>query len=132
MSLVEHKQLIVRTEVKNFFKKDEQDKLETWIKHLIEDMKMNLLSGPHTVYVDREQLRGWSGVCMIETSHVALHVWDEKDPILVQLDVYTCGSIDCDTIINALAQFEPVKIEGLLLDREDRLNILDLRNHLVV
>ena len=53
-----------------------------------------------------------------ETSHVAIHVWDEDNPSLIQLDVYTCGSLDKQIVLDALTQFDPVKIDYKYLDRE--------------
>ncbi len=57
---------------------------------------MNVLSGPHVAHVDTPGNRGLTGVAIIETSHVAVHIWDEASPALVQLDFYTCGTLDKD------------------------------------
>ena len=35
--------------------------------------------------------RGVTAFAIIETSHIAMHIWDEPNPALVQLDVYTCA-----------------------------------------
>ena len=58
---------------------------------------------------------------IIETSHIAMHVWDELDPALIQLDVYTCSSLDTDIVIQALQQFSPISIEHKYFDREYKL-----------
>jgi S-adenosylmethionine/arginine decarboxylase-like enzyme len=86
---------------------------------------MNLLDGPHVSYVDRPGLRGWTGVCIIETSHIAVHVWDEKDPILAQIDVYTCGDMDVDAILETLYRFIPLKVDFIVLDREYAIDELE-------
>ena len=62
--------------------------------------------------------RGLTCVTIIETSHVAIHVWDEGAPCLVQLDVYTCGDLNKQIIFDALEKFDPVKIDYKYLDRE--------------
>ena len=49
---------------------------------------------------------------------MAIHVWDEESPSLIQMDVYTCGPLDTNIIFKELEQFEPVKIEYKYLDRE--------------
>lgn len=121
--IVEHKQLIVRAEVANFFGRFEQLELDDWLFVLVEKMGMRIMSGPHSVYVDRDGLRGWSGSVLIETSHIALHVWEDAEPKLLQLDVYTCGAMQPDTIAEHLRQFNPSRIEYLLLDREYKLEI---------
>ena len=63
-------------------------------------------------------------VTVIETSHVAIHVWDECKPALIQLDVYTCGPLDIQKVFDALQQFEPEKVEYKFLDREKNLSSL--------
>jgi S-adenosylmethionine/arginine decarboxylase-like enzyme len=63
-----------------------------------------------------------TGVVVIETSHIAVHVWDEPDPALFQLDVYTCGPFDMDIIFDDINQFDPSKVEWKYLDREHGLN----------
>ena len=48
-----------------------------------------------------------------------MHVWDETDPGLLQLDVYTCGPFDPKIVFNKLKEsFKPVKIQWKYLDRE--------------
>lgn len=127
--MIEHKQAIVKAGVKWFFKKEHKELFEDWMRDLVKDMGMNLLAGPISAYVDRDELRGWSGSCLIETSHVAIHVWDEHSPILIQADIYTCGAMNFDVILKYLEHFEIVErdgkkdIEYLLLDREYKLEV---------
>ena len=47
-----------------------------------------------------------------------MHVWDEQNPAMMQIDVYTCGSLDPKTVFDALEYYEPVTIEFKYLDRE--------------
>lgn len=122
--MIEHKHIIIRAETDTFFKPNEESEFALWFKDLIHNLDMNLLSGPHLVYVDKPGLEGWTGVSIIETSHIAVHVWDAKTPILVQLDVYTCGSLNPSIVFDSLKQFNPMKIEFKLLDREHSLKDL--------
>lgn len=114
--MIEHKHLIVRATV------DRPPRLvtlvEAWFAELVYTLGMNLLSGPHVEYVHKTGNRGITGVCIIETSHVAMHVWDEQRPALMQLDVYTCGALDPQVVFDALQTFSPVKTEFKFLDRE--------------
>jgi len=56
---------------------------------------------------------------MIETSHIAFHIWDEPSPALLQFDLYTCGSMDKDDVLAALQErFNIESIEWILFDRE--------------
>lgn len=62
--------------------------------------------------------RGVTCVAIIETSHIAMHVWDEQNPALMQFDVYSCGPVDPQIVFTALKCFEPASIEFKFLDRE--------------
>jgi S-adenosylmethionine/arginine decarboxylase-like enzyme len=119
----EHKHMIVRSEVNN--PPMVKMLLSLWVKELVEKLGMKLLSGPHVSYVHVPGNRGITCVCIIETSHIAMHVWDEQSPALLQLDVYTCGSLDPKIVLDMLKEFEPVKIEYKYLDREHALHILE-------
>jgi len=121
---VYHKHLIIRAEVKKPIK-DEQQAIK-WTNSLIEKIGMKVMMGPFAKYLNVEGNRGLTAVAIIETSHIALHVWDEDDPALVQLDVYTCGPLDPYDVVSALREFCPVKIEMKYLDREQGLTELPL------
>jgi S-adenosylmethionine/arginine decarboxylase-like enzyme len=66
-----------------------------------------------------------TAVTIIETSHIAMHVWDEVDPALMQLDVYTCSTLDIEDVFEALKEFDPMMIEYKYIDREHDLKLLD-------
>jgi S-adenosylmethionine/arginine decarboxylase-like enzyme len=81
---------------------------------------MKILQGPFSSYVDVVGNRGITAVAMIETSHIAFHVWDEQEPALLQFDVYTCGSLDVPATINEIKSFFDLgDFEYLVYDRED-------------
>ena len=123
---MKHKHLIVRAEVSNP-PKYEQNIID-WTKHLINDIGMKIMMGPYVKYCDMEGNRGFTCVTIIETSHVAIHIWDEQSPKLIQLDVYTCGELDKQIVFDALDKFDPVKIDFKYLDRENQLiQVLDTK-----
>jgi S-adenosylmethionine/arginine decarboxylase-like enzyme len=121
---VVHKHLIIRAEVGNPLK-EEQLAID-WMNSLIEKIGMKVMMGPFAKYLDVVGNRGLTAVAIIETSHIALHVWDEDKPALLQLDVYTCGPLDPYDVVEALREFHPVKIEMKYLDRENKLIELPL------
>ena len=120
MKLLEHKHLIIRTEVNN--PPRDEVWLQNWLTELVDKIGMKVCRGPITAYVDMPGNEGLTGVVVIETSHIAIHVWDAVEPALVQLDVYTCGALNKDIIFAELEQWDPVKIEWKHLDREFGLN----------
>jgi S-adenosylmethionine/arginine decarboxylase-like enzyme len=121
---VVHKHLIIRAEVKNPLK--DESLAMAWMSELIDKIGMKVMMGPFAKYLDVEGNRGLTAVAIIETSHIALHIWDEDDPALVQLDVYTCGPLDPYDVVEALREFHPSKIEMKYLDREQGLTELPL------
>lgn len=121
---VVHKHLIIRAEVANPLK-EEQLAID-WMNRLIDKIGMKVMMGPFAKYLDVVGNRGLTAVAIIETSHIALHVWDEDKPALLQLDVYTCGPLDPYDVVEALREFHPVKIEMKYLDRENKLIELPL------
>ncbi len=64
---------------------------------------------------------------IIETSHVVMHTWDECDPAVIQLDVYTCGSFDPNIVFTWLEQYQPTKIDYKYIDREFDLHEIPLK-----
>lgn len=92
-----------------------------WMPSLIEKIGMKILMGPYAVYSDMVGNRGLTAATIIETSHVVMHIWDEESPAMVQLDVYTCGPLDPQLIVEHLQEMEPSKIDMKFLDRETNL-----------
>jgi len=120
--MLKHKHLIIRSEVKN--PPNNENQIITWAKSLIESIGMKIMMGPFAKYCNIEGNRGITCVTIIETSHVAIHVWDEQSPSLVQLDVYTCSDLDTQIVFDAIKQFNPVKINYKYLDREKELKLV--------
>lgn len=121
--ILEHKHLIVRAELNNppYNAAD----IKIWMRHLVDKIGMNILMGPYAVYSDMEGNQGLTAVTIIETSHIAMHVWDEEEPALMQLDVYTCSTLNIDDVFEAIKEFEPTKVEYKYIDREYQLTLLD-------
>jgi S-adenosylmethionine/arginine decarboxylase-like enzyme len=121
--ILEHKHLIIRAELKNPPKCAEA--IQDWMKLLVDKIGMKIHMGPYAVYSDMEGNQGLTAVTIIETSHIAMHVWDEVDPALMQLDVYTCSTLNIDDVFLALSDFTPVNVQYKYIDREHDLTLLD-------
>ena len=118
-----HQHIVIRSHVMKPPTSEEQTK--NWLKELISKIDMKILNGPHATYLDKEGNRGVTGVCIIETSHIVIHVWDEESPGLIQLDVYSCKDFDKEVVFDHFKCFEPVSTEWFMLDRTDKLSITD-------
>lgn len=91
---------------------------------LINRIDMKIMFGPKAQYCVVPGNRGMTAFAIIETSHIALHSWDECEPAILQLDVYTCSDLVIEDVIASLDIFEPTKIEYKFLDREHNLTLL--------
>ena len=118
----QHKHLIVRADIDWCPKEDDSNKISDWIRSLIRKIDMKLLAGPYTTYVNEKGNKGMTSVAIIETSHIALHIWDEVKPGLMQLDVYSCANFNPEDIFDEVNNlFKTIKIEYKFLDREKEL-----------
>ena len=116
-----HKHLIIRAEVNHPPLTEKYVRL--WLRKLVKKIDMNIIKGPYASYVNKEGNRGVTGVVMIETSHIAIHVWDEDTPALVQCDVYSCAEFSSNEVLAEFIPMDVVKIDHVLLDRASKINI---------
>lgn len=111
-----HKHLIIRAEVND--PPTNPKRLEHWLRDFIGFIDMKIMMGPYVAYCENEGNRGITGIAVIETSHIAMHVWDEPVPAMMQLDVYSCAEFDPYRIADKLKQdFDVVKIDYKFLNR---------------
>ncbi len=99
----------------------------SWFCELVEKIGMKLVdlpNNPNCFYMDTPGNRGLTCVGIIETSHIALHCWDEADPGMLQLDVYSCKGFDPELVLEHLQVFEPTRVLWKHLDREHDLQEL--------
>jgi len=112
-----HKHLIIRAEVNHPITSEKE--LKRWLRKLVKKIDMKIIKGPYTAYVSKEGNRGITGVVMIETSHIAIHVWDEISPALVQCDVYSCADFSSNEVLIEFTPMGVTKIDHMMLDRGD-------------
>ena len=82
-SLLVHKHLIIRAEASK--PPTDAEWLKDWMLGFIESIDMKVFMGPYVKYCDMSGNRGITAVAIIETSHIAMHIWDEPKPALMQL-----------------------------------------------
>ena len=116
-SLLVHKHLIVRAEASRPPMDEEQ--LTEWMREFVESINMKIFMGPYVKFCSMPGNRSITAVAIIETSHIAMHIWDEPNPALMQFDVYSCGEFDVEKICNKIKEdFATIKIEYKFLNRE--------------
>ena len=116
-----HKHLIVRAEVNHPPLTEKY--VRSWLRNVVKKIDMNIIKGPYASYVNKEGNRGVTGVVMIETSHIAIHVWDETTPALVQCDVYSCAEFASNEVLAEFVPMDVVKLDHILLDRASSIEL---------
>ena len=116
-----HKHLIIRAEVNHPITSEKE--LRKWLRNLVKKIDMKIIKGPYAAYVSKEGNRGLTGIVMIETSHISIHIWDEELPALVQCDVYSCAEFSSNEVLAEFVSMDVVTIDKIVLDRADELKI---------
>jgi S-adenosylmethionine/arginine decarboxylase-like enzyme len=95
------------------------------MRDLVEAIGMKRLIEPQAVYVEAVGNKGMTSCVLIETSHIAWHVWDEESPGLLQFDLYTCGDLVADQVLAIVKDFFGLTTYSMkVFDRAVELNEL--------
>jgi len=104
----------------------DEEKTKVWMQALVDSIGMKTIQGPFASYVTKEGNRGLTATVMIETSHIALHVWDEEQPALLQFDLYTCSTLPVEKVIKSLNDFMGLENYWyMVMERRNGFNILE-------
>lgn len=96
---------------------DEQEAID-WMARLVDKIDMKIIQGPYASYVTKEGNKGITCTVMIETSHIAIHIWDEEDPALMQFDLYTCSTLPVELVLEDLKEtFGMIDYQYMVLER---------------
>ena len=115
--VLEHKHIIIRAEVSEPITR--RNKAIKFLNRIIKAIGMKAMYGPTASYCKMNGNRGVTAFAIIETSHIAMHIWDEPKPALMQFDVYSCGEFDVKEICDKIKEeFNVKKIEYKYLNRE--------------
>ena len=116
--MIYHKHLLVNAKVKSPMR--EESAAIEFLQNLVDKIDMKIIKGPFAAYVDKDGNKGLTAIVMIETSHIAFHIWDEADPGLIQFDLYTCGQLELNKVISIFKEhFNVVEMDFVLFDREN-------------
>jgi len=119
-----HNHILLNGYVKNPPK--DTEKTIAWMRDLVDAIGMKIVQGPFSSYVEKEGNRGLTASVIIETSHIALHVWDEEDPALIQFDLYTCSTLPADIVIRMVNDYMGlVDYRYMILERRTGFNVIE-------
>ena len=123
---LDHKHLVLRAEVTECPSQNSLNEVLNWMKELIVKIDMKLMQGPSITYVDQPGNRGTTCMALIETSHIVIHIWDETNPGLLQLDIYSCKEFDLKSVVAHLEEyFNVCNMQYKFLDRTTNMTIID-------
>lgn len=115
---------MVRAEIDRPIKTEEEAK--EWLKLLVGRIDMKIAAGPISKYIDMPGNEGVTAAVSVETSHIAFHIWEKLDPMILQFDLYTCGDLDHVDVLDYLSEaFGIVNMEWQYLDRQYGFKIID-------
>jgi S-adenosylmethionine/arginine decarboxylase-like enzyme len=118
---IKHLQQIIIGQVTN--PPTDVDVVKQFMRDLVEAIGMKRLIEPQAVYVEAVGNKGMTSCVLIETSHIAWHVWDEQTPGLLQFDLYTCGNLNPDQVLSIVKDFFGLTTYSIkVFDRADQLN----------
>ena len=121
--MLQHNHLILKGAIKKIPTADDLVEISLWIEDFIMGNGMQLASKPVVSYVEDEGNKGVTACCLLKTSHMAFHIWDEQDPALIQFDFYTCGELDVDKAIEMLnLKFDFDDYKFMVLNRAKNIN----------
>ena len=102
-----------------------EDQLNDWFRKLVNTVRMVVVAGPTSTYVDEPGNEGITGTVTLATSHSSMHVWDAESPPLFQFDIYSCCEFEVDEVLKCLDDFDMTSCSWMHIDRnEDEFRII--------
>jgi len=118
-----HKHLLLRGFISNA-PTSEQVVID-WLRDFVGRIGMKVVQGPFASMITEEGNRGLTASVMIETSHIAFHIWDEMDPSLIQFDLYTCSELNVNYVLDTISSFfNFTEYQYMVLDRENGFKVI--------
>ena len=116
MFVPNHLHLLVKGYMSNPPK--EEARLNEFFKSLVNKVRMVVVAGPTSVYVNEEGNEGITGTVTLATSHSSIHVWDAQNPSMFQFDLYSCSCFTADEVLEELdSWFQLESANWIMLDR---------------
>jgi S-adenosylmethionine decarboxylase len=118
-----HKHLILNAKVTNPINCDKE--CEGWLTNLVKLIDMEILVPPMVKYCDIEGNEGVTGVVVITTSHISIHIWPQQPQPYIRMDVYSCKDFDPKSVINYVHEtMEIVEEEHMVIDRNAKMQLI--------
>lgn len=101
------------------------ESINKWFVDLVHKVKMEVVAGPTSVYVDYPGNEGLTGTVTLATSHASIHIWDHEEPAMIQFDIYSCKCFTFEDVFEQFKEWIPLKAEWVMIDRNGFPKITD-------
>lgn len=96
----------------------EEAHLNEFFKKLVEKVRMVVVAGPTSVYVNEPGNEGITGTVTLATSHASIHVWDADRPAMFQFDLYSCSCFTAEEVLSEIDNwFQLESADYIMIDR---------------
>ena len=126
MFVPNHIHILIKGYVKNPPRTEEH--LNDWFRRLVERVRMVVVAGPTSVYVNEPGNEGLTGTITLATSHASIHIWDNIEPAMFQFDLYSCSEFTPQEVIEHLEEFDLVSCEYMFIDRNNEMKVVETGN----
>lgn len=133
---VQHHHFLLRMETSHCPSEADKEDVRDLVERIVRDLHMKLLGEPRVYYVKYPRYNeGITALAPIQTSHIAFHFWKNPErrilhhresKCLLQLDVYTCGSLHLkhiESLLHHLTHYGPMHVNATLLNRNYSLTL---------
>ena len=124
-----HKHVLINLEVTKPPRDGEE--VEYFLAFLIKRVNMSiarsdtLAKNPQGYYCDTLGNSGATGTGILETSHTALHTWDEVHPAKFHFDLYSCSDFEVENILTLCQCFDIISGSYQVIDRNDEIKLVE-------
>lgn len=108
--------------VKGYFENPpkEENVINNFFIDLVTTVRMKVIAGPTSVYVDELGNEGITGTVTLATSHSSIHVWDRLETPMFQFDLYSCSEFTPEEVLDTLDRhFGLIDYNYWFIDRND-------------
>ena len=123
--MLKHKHLLVNLKVSA--PPRDHEEVEYFLGFLIKRINMKIAKAesmpknPQAYYCSTLGNQGATGTGILETSHTALHTWDEQNPAKFDFDLYSCSEFEVQKVLTLCQCFEVLGGNYVVFDRADRI-----------
>lgn len=123
-----HQHLLIKAYVDN--SPTDTREIELWLEDLVTKIGMKVVIPARAVNVSTPGNSGPTAQVGLETSHAALHIWNEQTPHMLQMDVYSCKAFNTDAVLEKIKEWDLITYESMTIDRNDYFVVTEKRvNH---